>query len=261
MTHARGPVKSLGQHFLTDEHTAAVAARWACAGPDTPILEIGPGRGFLTRHLLAAGSPVVAIEKDETLARELPQRPGCSGVTVVTGDFLEADLAPHAGRTLVGNLPYYVSLAILRKALDCSSQWPRIVFMFQLEVARRIVASHRGTDFGIPSILVSLTHSASLVRKVPAGAFFPRPAVDSALVLMEPLAAPWLPQPDRIAFLDWIAAAFRYRRKTAANALRQACGRSPADTAGAIEQTGLRPDARLEDVALPSLIELWRILK
>jgi len=341
------PRKSLGQHFLTDAHTAHVLVERGRIGSGTRVLEVGPGQGFLTRHLLEAGAQVVAVEKDEALARglcppcppttcgfaagtapeaaggqSLRDRPflpthsfggrsaegtaesqgtspppptgavaraqrgpvGGRTLAVLSADFLSLDLSPFSGFVLVGNLPYYVSLPILRRALDFGALWPRMVFMFQLEVAQRIVADPGSRDFGLPSIMVALTHGPSLVRRVPAGAFFPRPKVDSALVLFEPKPLPLLTGDARERFLEFISAAFRFRRKTALNALAtahaahagsstgpripvspeptarsgSACRQDSAVLRGCFAAAGLEPSVRLEQLAVADLIMLWK---
>lgn len=252
--------KSLGQHFLTDPAAAQAVVEYGRIGPDTNVLEVGPGKGFLTRHLLAAGAQLAVVEKDDRLAAALRERFPVSQLTVHVGDFLKLDLRPHAGSVLVGNLPFNVSLPILRRGLEHGRLWPRMVFMFQLEVARRICAEPGGKQFGIPTIMAALTHRATIIRKVPAGAFYPRPRVDSALVLLEPLDEPKAPRGDRERFVEFIAAAFRYRRKTAVNAITT-IHKTPSD---AIEQAlgeiGADRSVRLEKLSVDRLLALWRLL-
>jgi len=251
--------KSLGQHFLTDEGTALAVVRWAHIEPGTQVLEIGPGRGFLTRYLLRAGAHVTAVEKDDRLARELgdgfPEAP----LQVVCADFLDLSLdeiGPEC-RVLVGNLPYNVSLPLLLRALEHAERWTHLVFMFQLEVARRLTAEPGGKSFGVPSAVVALTHHCRIVRRVPPGAFRPRPAVESALVAFEPRAEPLLPPEARRAFADWLGAAFRYRRKKACNALAQATGESSDHFRRGLLLLGVSPSVRLEKLSMAHLVALW----
>ncbi len=254
------PRKSLGQNFLTDEETARTVVRAGRIGPETPAAEIGPGRGFLTRALLAAGADLVAIEKDRELAAALPARFPEARLEVIEGDFLEVALEPLAGRVLVGNLPYYVSQAILSRALDHGGFWPRMVFMFQLEVAQRICAAPGSKVYGMPSLVTAVTHRATQVRRVSAGAFFPKPKVDSALVLFEPLEEPILAGEERMRFLDLAGDAFRFRRKTATNALSRATKRPSEEVVGVLEANGLDPRCRLETLAPAVLVKVWREL-
>jgi 16S rRNA (adenine1518-N6/adenine1519-N6)-dimethyltransferase len=269
------PKKSLGQHFLTDVATATAVVTAGRIGQGTRVVEVGPGRGFLTRRLLEAGAEVLAIEKDSAMAVALPAALASPWLTVIEADFLAADLGslevlapagephrpsslgvPGSPAVLVGNLPYNVSLAILARALDERARWARMVFMFQLEVAVRVVAGPGSRDYGIPSVMTALTHEARIVRRIPPGAFFPAPKVHSALVCFEPLPEPLVPDDRRGAILDLIAGAFRFRRKTAANALSRATARPASLFASRLVEAGFPPDARLEALPPSSLVRI-----
>lgn len=252
--------KSLGQHFLTDPGSAEAVVRHGRIGPETNVLEIGPGKGFLTRHLIASGAQLTVVEKDDAFAEALTRQFSPAGVEVAVGDILELDLQPFAGYVLVGNLPYNISLPILRRSLDHGELWPRMVFMFQLEVARRICADAGGKEYGIPTIMAALTHRATIVRKVPAGSFHPRPRVDSALVLLEPLEEPLAPPGDRERFMKFVAGAFRYRRKTAVNAICNTRDVSPRLVEGALTGIGADNKIRLEKLSVDRLLALWKLL-
>ncbi len=254
------PRKSLGQNFLTDKTTARAVVKHGKIGQGTGVLEIGPGKGFLTRALVAAGADIVAVEKDRVLAARLPGRFPEAPLRVIEGDFLEVELEPLAGRTLVGNLPYNVAMPILSRALEHNSFWPRLVFMFQLEVAQRLCAEPGTRAYGMPTLVANVTHRTTQVRKVPAGAFFPKPKVDSALVSFEPLAEPLLIGLERSAFLDLMGGAFRYRRKTATNALSRASHHSAAEIAAILEALGHDPKVRLEKLTVAELVALWQKL-
>jgi 16S rRNA (adenine1518-N6/adenine1519-N6)-dimethyltransferase len=254
------PKASLGQNFLSDVGTARAVVVHGQIGPDAPVLEVGPGRGFLTRYLLESGAQVTAVEKDTRLAASL-QEAGHSGqLTVVEADFTTLDLAPYEGRILVGNLPYNMSLVILRHALAVHSFWPRLVFMFQAEVARRLCAEPGSKQYGIPSVMTALTHSASVVRKVPPGAFFPRPKIDSALVLFEPLPRPLCSGQMREPFLSFVADTFKYRRKTSSNAMSRAANMPARDVSSALLECGVAPMARPETVGPAKLLQVWQHL-
>jgi 16S rRNA (adenine1518-N6/adenine1519-N6)-dimethyltransferase len=253
--------KSLGQNFLSDLETARKVVEAGRIGPGTEVLEIGPGRGFLTRFLVDAGASITAVEKDRELAEFLPGVFPGHPLRIIEADFLELDLAPLAARgpVVVGNLPYYAAMPILMKVLEHAGAWPRMVFMFQLEVARRLAAVHGSPDYGVPTVLVALTHSATIVRRISPGAFFPRPKVESALVRFEPRPEFLLPDPaDRAAFGDFVAAAFRFRRKKGSNALSLGTGLDPATAAGHMERLGFDPNVRLEELSPDQLVQLWR---
>ncbi len=254
------PRKSLGQNFLTDKATSKAVVRCARIGAGTEVLEIGPGKGFLTRALVAAGAEVVAIEKDRNLAARLPGRFLEAALRVQEGDFLEVELAPFAGRTLVGNLPYNVAMPILSRALEHHDYWPRLVFMFQLEVAQRLCAEPGTRAYGMPTLVAKVTHRTTQIRKVPAGAFFPKPKVDSALVSFEPLSEPLLVGAERLKFLDLMGAAFRYRRKTATNGLSRASHHSSEEIAKVLTGLGHDPRVRLETLSVAELVIIWKVM-
>jgi len=256
------PKKWFGQNFLTDEETARTVTRVSSMGKGDHVVEVGPGQGFMTRFLLESGAFVTAVEKDPELPALLEERFAGHPLRVLHGDFMEVDLHSLSPSPfiLVGNLPYYVSVAILGKALAAPRGLiSQMVFMFQKEVALRLVARPGSDEFGMPSVMAQLTHGVSMVRKVPAGSFFPKPKVDSALVHLRPLNDPLVEESERSAMLDWAGSAFRYRRKTLRNALVQ----SGVDSMAIDEATaavGIRPVERLEDVPLPTLVSLWRLL-
>jgi 16S rRNA (adenine1518-N6/adenine1519-N6)-dimethyltransferase len=254
------PRKSLGQNFLTDKTTARAVVKHGKIGPESEVLEIGPGKGFLTRALVAAGADVVAVEKDRILAARLPGRFPEAPLRVIEGDFLEVDLEPFVGRILVGNLPYNVAMPILSLALAHHSHWPRLIFMFQLEVAQRLCAEPGTRAYGMPTLVANVTHRTTQIRKVPAGAFFPKPKVDSALVSFEPLEAPLLVGAERLKFLDLMGNAFRYRRKTATNGLARASHHSSAEIAAILDTLGHDSRVRLETLSVGELVELWLAL-
>ncbi|MBM4354986.1 MAG: ribosomal RNA small subunit methyltransferase A [Deltaproteobacteria bacterium] len=257
------PKKSMGQNFLSDLESARKVVEAGGIGPGTAVLEIGPGRGFLTRFLVDAGARITAVEKDRELAAFLPGMFPDHPLQVLEADFLELDLAPlAAGRpVVVGNLPYYAAMPILMKVLEHADAWPRMVFMFQLEVARRLTAAPGTGEYGVPTAIVALTHAASIVRRIPPGAFFPRPKVESALVRFDPLPEPLLPdRADRTAFGDFVAASFRFRRKKGSNALALGTGLDAAAAARHLEQLGLDLNVRLEELPPGTLVRLWRSL-
>jgi 16S rRNA (adenine1518-N6/adenine1519-N6)-dimethyltransferase len=256
------PKKSLGQHFLTDPQTARAVVHHGGITQGTPVLEIGPGRGFLTRYLAEAGAHILVIEKDARLAQQLPGRLPQATLEVLNADFLEADLEPVLARcpVIVGNLPYNVSLAILSRTLEYHHVWPRVLFMFQLEVAQRICAPPGSRTYGMPSILAGLTHEAAIVRRIAPGSFHPPPKVHSALVCFKPQDQPLLAGQARLDFLDFAGLGFRYRRKTAANGLSRTGLCSAAEIAAHLEAAGLSPTVRIEAIPLRALVDVWRVV-
>ncbi len=253
------PKRSLGQNFLTDLETARSIVRAAEVTAGEPVLEVGPGRGFLTRALLEAGAWVTAVEIDDDLCQELGRRFPGAKLHRVHRDFMELDLheleLPRC--SIVGNLPYNRASHILRKALSASYLFDRMVFMFQWEVARRICASPGSGDYGIPSVAVALSHQATVIRKIPPGAFFPAPKVHSAVVLFQPLEEPLLPPDDREIFLSFVSTAFRHRRKMVRTTLAAAAGIPVEEMELALARVGLSGSLRPDEIPVAQMIEVW----
>lgn len=248
--------KRLGQHFLRDievlEEIAAVADLERSSG----ALEIGPGEGALTAFLVRAKRPVVALERDPRAVAAVNERLA-DQVRVVEGDALEEDLGallppPIEGMdapVVVGNLPYNVGTAIYRRVLDLRRRASRAVLMLQLEVAERIVAQRSTRAYGPLAALTSLTSRAWIVRVVPPRAFRPPPKVDSAVLLVEPLADPLLRPEEVEGFMKTAFSLFRLRRKTLAH--------SEISTK-ALTAVGLDLKSRPEDVPPETILRLYR---
>ena len=178
----------LGQHFLHDEATLERIATAATRPRDT-VVEIGPGRGALTSHLLARARRVVAIELDGELADSLMRRCGRpDNLRVVHGDILKCQLSDYvspseaARNAITGNLPYYIASPILRTTLASGHIFRAATFLLQEEVADRAVAEAGSRSYGFLSCLCQLYSEPRKVLSVPPGAFTPPPKVRSALV-------------------------------------------------------------------------------
>lgn len=241
--------KSLGQHFLRDEAALRDIAARCDVADSAPIVEIGPGQGALTTHLRALDRPLVLVEKDRRFAALLRERYADDPlVTVEEGDATDFDFrgAVPTGRrgVAVGNLPYNVAAPIFFRLLDARQAYARLVLMFQREVADRLVAPPGSKTYGAPSVATALFTEARVVRRLSPGAFHPAPRVHSAVVQLDVLPAPRVPVAREDDFLKLVRALFRYRRKTVANALRQAGYTAPADLAArANVDLGKRPEA------------------
>jgi 16S rRNA (adenine1518-N6/adenine1519-N6)-dimethyltransferase len=221
--------------------------------PQDTVLEIGPGLGVLTRHLIAAADRVVAVEVDEALAAELPVRLGQpQGLQVVLGDALAVDLNTLVDPpfVVVANLPYHVASPILFRLLFEPPQPKRIVVMLQEEVAERIVARRpRMTFFGAA---VGTVAHARIVRRVAPGSFFPVPKVRSAVVRLDRRTDPLVPCESVRAFLDFMQHGFSQPRKQLRNSLaiglELGVGEAASVAARADVDSRQRPgELRLED--------------
>src|SRR6185295_17883690 len=203
--------RRLGQHFLSDSRILQrIADALAPTTADT-VLEIGPGPGGLTAALAARAGRVVAIEKDADLVPGLRAR--FPGVTVVEGDALELDwdTLGGPGALVAGNIPYNITSPLIDKAL-APPRPPRIVFLVQKEVADRVTARAGEGAYGALSIGVQAVARTERLFVVPAGAFHPRPKVDSAVLRLTPLDSPLVPDAEIPMFRRLVVGLFGFRR-------------------------------------------------
>ena len=251
------PDKRLGQHFLRDGQVLEEIVLVADVLRSSGVLEIGPGEGALTAFLVRCGRPVVTIDADPRAIAEVESRFGCD-VRAVLGDALEVDLeallppASADGRlpVVVGNLPYHVGSAILRKLLDLRGKAARLVVMLQREVARRVVGRPGSRHYGVPSVATALVADAWIVCEVPPEAFFPRPKVHSAVVLIEFRGRSLLGRDAREPFLAFVKTLFQSRRKL----LRKALAASP----DVLTSLGHDQGVRVEELDPNQLLALYR---
>ncbi|HUK12457.1 MAG TPA: 16S rRNA (adenine(1518)-N(6)/adenine(1519)-N(6))-dimethyltransferase RsmA [Thermoanaerobaculaceae bacterium] len=250
----------LGQHFLHDDRTARAIVAALDAEPDR-VVEIGPGRGALTRLLIERFGQVAAVELDPDLAAMLPNRLGRpAGLEVLRLDAVTADLDAIArgGRWQVAaNLPYSVGTAIVRRLLARPDLFSTLVVMVQLEVAQRLVAPPGASARGLLSVEAEARADAELLFTVAPRCFVPPPRVTSAVVRMA-LRPPPAPDGRLERALGIAARAFTHRRKTLANALAGAA--PPAEIAAAIAAGAIPANARPQDLALRDWLTLARAL-
>jgi 16S rRNA (adenine1518-N6/adenine1519-N6)-dimethyltransferase len=244
-THAAVPRrrKRFGQHFLHDPRILARIVQSLAAHPGDHLVEIGPGRGALTEHLLALrGCTLDAIEIDRDLAAQLRGRfTGSPERALHVGDALEFDfsaLASERGGRLriLGNLPYNISTPLLFHLLRHAAAIADLTVMLQREVAARIAAAPGDPDYGRLSVMLAPQLQVQRLFEVGPGAFQPPPQVWSAVVRLTVRAQPLFPVSPLYAAV--VAAAFAQRRKTLRNALSQML------TAGEISACAVDPGAR-----------------
>jgi len=216
--------KSLGQHFLKDEHALERIIVAAQLQKGDVVLEIGPGRGALTKKILDIGASVVAIEKDNELILYLKEffaeKIASGQLVLVCGDILETDLTQlglvNGEFSVVANIPYYITGQIVRFLLAGRVNPKKAILLMQKEVAERIVAIDNKQSllsisvavFGVPKI-------AGIVR---AGAFNPAPKVDSAIVVISNISRSFFDDIEQGAFFTFLKAHFMHKRKQLAHA-------------------------------------------
>lgn len=264
--------KRFAQHFL---ERAWVNKLIAAAGitADDSVVEIGPGRGAITRPLAAQCARLLAIEVDRDLAADLEANKP-PNVTVVTGDVLSVDLIPiltewlatppgpaHTFR-IVGNLPYNISSPIMFRLIELAAATDGVrdaLLMLQKEVADRLVAKVGTGDYGVLTVLTGLHADVSRVLSLPPGAFRPPPKVHSAVVRLT-FRPPRVQIDDEERFVRMVRAMFTQRRKTTGNALKPFASETGADAAAVLRSAGIDPQRRPETLALAEFAALANAL-
>lgn len=218
----------------------------ACGEHAARVIEIGPGKGALTSHLLPRTDELHAVELDAQLAARLKTKfPGETKLHVHAASVLETDLAQWGPAVLAGNLPYYITSPIIERFLALDERFPAAVFLMQWEVAERLLAKPGTRDYGYLTVATQLLCDLELVCKVPPSAFVPPPKVDSGAVRFQRKAqAP----SDLQALLRFVGRCFAHKRKTLRNNLRPFYG----ERADSLPEAGLRA----EQLAVEQFVEL-----
>jgi 16S rRNA (adenine1518-N6/adenine1519-N6)-dimethyltransferase len=261
------PKKSLGQNFLVDGNLQRKIVEALGPEPQDEILEIGPGRGALTRHLLGRCRSLFLVELDDELAASWSEEAeGVAGVRVLHRDILGVDLrelTEVVGELkVVGNIPYNITTPILFHLLE-RPRPKEILLMVQKEVADRILASPGTSAFGALSVGVRSVAFVEKVLKVPASAFRPAPAVDSVVIRISPLR-PFPLSPEEEADLRALTrAVFQRRRKQFQSILRThpELGVSREGVGRLQEATGFDLTRRPETFSPEDFIRLSRALR
>jgi 16S rRNA (adenine1518-N6/adenine1519-N6)-dimethyltransferase len=265
----------LGQNFLVDANASRQIVAALGKISDQLVIEIGPGRGAITKSLSAAARKLIAIEFDRRLAAELRMGHARNpNVEIIEADVLKVDFAtlvqgdvrgivdrapdtkPRTAK-IVGNLPYYITSDILLHLFAYHPNFSTIVIMVQSEVAERIAASPGSRDYGLLTVTAQLFCDIDLLFTLPPSAFSPPPKVHSSVLRMT--VAPKATQlgVDSSRFIPFLRLIFGQKRKTLLNNLRT----TYPTAAAALEQAGLRADIRAEAVPLAKLAELFRQLQ
>jgi len=244
--------KSLGQNFLNSKTVAQEIVRSAELSNSDTVLEIGPGKGFLTTELLKTGAHVFAIEKDDRLI-PLLQEKFAEHIQKGTFSLIHDDVTNFDPSTyglndhsykLIANIPYYLTGYIIRTFLETPYKPERMIVMLQKEVADRIVA--RDHKESILSIAVKAYGTPRIVKKVPARYFTPAPNVDSAVLAIEHISNTHLNDKKlEKLFFEIVKTGFAHKRKQLAGNLKEMFGDK---TLTLLEQTRVDPHARAEDV-------------
>jgi 16S rRNA (adenine1518-N6/adenine1519-N6)-dimethyltransferase len=261
--------KSLGQNFLIDDNVLSRIVSAVAPGPDDAILEVGPGRGALTKLLAASGAQFLAIEWDRDLLPLLSAEFAASpNVEIGHGDILRVDLeqllsSRGAGKKwkVAANLPYNISSQVLFRFMECSGLFERLVLMLQKEVGDRLVAPAGCKEYGALTVLLRLHFDISREFIVKPGSFRPIPKVDSVVLRFTPLERPRVEVGDEDFFRRIVKGAFNQRRKTLLNTLRSAgFGAEDDSLQQALSRSGIDGGRRGETLSLDEFAALSREL-
>jgi 16S rRNA (adenine1518-N6/adenine1519-N6)-dimethyltransferase len=248
----------LGQHFLHARWAARSLAYATGITAGERVLEIGPGKGALTRELLAIGGIVTAIEKDDLLVATLHEmfveEISAGKLTIVSGDIRDIEpetLGLSTGNYVVAaNIPYYITGEIIRQFLTTKCQPRAMALLIQKEVAQRITAKRES----LLSLSVKVYGTPRIIEKVSRKCFSPEPSVDSAILLVDNISRDFFADLDENHFFGVLHAGFASKRKFLANNLGVKLGK---DSALAVLTTlGINERARAEDIAMDE----WKLI-
>lgn len=265
---ARRKRKSWGQHFLESSTAIERILDSLEITPGDPILEIGPGRGAITAGMLERGARVHAVEIDPQLVQELRGRfPASLPFQLIPEDIRRLDsgrlldeleaAAPGPRVRIVGNLPYHAATVILRKFLDLSDRVRDLHFMFQEEVAERIVADPGTPEYGFLTVLCRTRYRNRILLRLPPGAFRPPPTIRSAFLRMVPERQAGDLSAAEMGFGKLLRIAFGSRRKTLMNNFRMRLEPAMEMAGQWLEERGFPRDIRAQDLSPQDFLALY----
>lgn len=261
--------KGLGQNFLINPTVCPRIAELGNARPGFGVLEIGTGFGVLTAELAKRADKVVAVEIDQRLLPVLEETlADFDNVKIVPGDIMKIDVAALLRQEFGGlpvavcaNLPYYITSPILMMLLESRLPLTSITVMVQREAAQRLCAQVGTREAGAITVGVHYYGEARQLFPVSRGSFMPAPNVDSAVIRIDLHENPHPEGLDEGFFFRMVKAGFSQRRKTLANSLASLLGIPKQAVYAALEQAGLAPAARIEQLTMEQLFALARILQ
>lgn len=258
--------KAFGQNFLSDPFVLGEIAEKAGVNENSVVLEIGCGAGALTKELAARAKKVVGYEIDERLKPVLKDAlSGFDNTEVIFGDVMKrklADIEKRLGESyvLVANLPYYITTPIIMNFLENCENVSSMTVMVQKEVAERLAAKPRTSDYGAITVGINLRGEAKIVMQVPREKFTPVPNVDSAVVRID-IDKNKFAKADKSAVRELVRKAFTSRRKTLVNNISSGYGTSKESAAKLLEKCGISPTARAEELSAEQFVLLSEAIK
>ena len=257
------PQKSLGQNFLADHNALLKIVEDSGVGLEDRVLEIGAGLGSLTRLLAAKAGSVIAIEIDPHLFPALRSvTEPFDNVRLIQGDILEispGELFSEAGYKVVANIPYYITSAVIRHLLEALVRPKRIVLTMQREVAERIL--NHDEKMSLLSLSVQVYGTAQIASHIPAECFYPRPKVDSSVLVIDVDPEPRLDRDETRRLFKLAHLAFNQKRKMLRSSLRPALGEDLETVSSELLAAGIDPRQRPETLSLEDWVRLIEVVK
>jgi 16S rRNA (adenine1518-N6/adenine1519-N6)-dimethyltransferase len=256
--------KKFGQNFLVDQNILQKIVGIPTINKDTLVIEIGPGLGSLTEHLLEKSLHVLAYEIDSELVRILSENLQEDNLSIIGEDFLKRDVdndikalnIKYENVVVVANLPYYITTPIILKIIEESKLIKEIVVMTQLEVARRLTSKPSTKDYNSLSVAIQYKTKAEIAMKVPKNVFIPAPNVDSAIVKLKILDEVLLKPKSEEHFYNLVRSSFKQRRKTLVNNLHVRYGEEKVNLISYLEDLDLNGQIRAENLSVGDFIRL-----
>ncbi len=212
--------KSLGQHFLKDENVITKIIEALQQHPFTNLLEVGPGGGALTKHLITLPNiNFKAVELDAEKVEYLKKTYPTLEDKIIHQSFLDIEKPFKEPFTVIGNFPYNISTQILFKILDWKDDVPVVIGMFQKEVAQRAASKEGSKVYGVLSVLIQAYYDVEYLFDVNSDCFTPTPKVQSGVIRLT-LKKEMLQAKSERAFIILVKTAFNQRRKTLRNAVK-----------------------------------------
>lgn len=256
--------KKFGQNFLVDQNILQKIVSIPSLTDETLVIEIGPGMGSLTEHLLSNSKHVLAYEIDQDLIPILHSTFKDKQLTVHNKDFLKSSIdedikdlnITYDNVVVVANLPYYITTPIIMKIIEESKLVKEMVLMMQLEVARRLTSKPSTKDYNSLSIAIQYKTNAEIALKVPKTVFIPAPNVDSAIVKLTVKDELEVFPENEELFYKIVRASFSQRRKTLVNNLFSALNIKKTNSIEMLEELGYNPQIRAENLTVEDFIRI-----
>ncbi|MCJ7569527.1 MAG: 16S rRNA (adenine(1518)-N(6)/adenine(1519)-N(6))-dimethyltransferase RsmA [Anaerolineales bacterium] len=260
--YGNSPKKSLGQNFVINQRALDAVISAADLTGHEEVIEVGAGLGTLTIELAQRADRVFAVEIDKRLILILQDiLRDFENVSLIHTDFLQVDpgeLVSRSGYSVVANIPYNITSALIRHLMESSTSPARVVLTMQREVAQRITGSPG--DMSLLALSVQIFGSAKITAHIPAGCFYPIPKVDSAVLRIDVYEEPVVPRNMIPVIFSLARTGFGQKRKKLRNSLVPVIGSNPADVEKLLVRAGIQPKSRAQELSIQDWEKIARVV-